>query len=705
MFDPRRIFERGCRYAFHVAAKLRLTAWISRHVVIPDGVGAAEPGPLDTSRVPPVEGLYALLDQPHVHFFTLAKSARVGGTLFCFAYMIYRLITSPGPMLWIDPTRATMRQLWRRELEAYLLACRLLKKQAITDKEHWNPSQAFFRSGAFLKMAGGGSAAELGGFNAEVAFINESDKGGHYNKGEAPKRELAIVRTKQFRRTRKVIENSTPTDKFGPTWRAFLKGSQHYCYLPCPHCSDPDAAVGFVPPEEPEAGRSGESYEPGLRGWQRLSFHREDKDVPFDEDLRPLPPGQMRPERTGCFVFGHCRRTERRETAPGKWEDVLVGWDYERIESETRYECQHCGQQIAHGGTRGIAWMLLRYRWVAHNAKADREHVSAHLWAAYSPFERWGDNAKKFVLAQGDAGALHDVYNSDFGLPYNPAHTEVAEEDIQKLVKASPHYLLGSFPHEPECLTATFDVQRSANNPYWYTIWAWGILWDLPGWPTFAALVDYGTAMSKEHIEELCALRPNGPGRWNRYRWTSPNDPKQVREYQVLAALIDSGDQAQHDAAIYDFCLEHSALFTPCKGGGIHQTRGDIVHLNKVYGDRLDLLWFLDHYWKQRVYHHAIKARRYHRFLPANAGQDLTDQLTNERTGKNSSGQTVWTGPDGKSKADNNHLGDCWKMNEVLSGTIEEQLDLRRMERMAEMEAAGLPLPWLPSGRKDSEVN
>ena len=335
--------------------------------------------------------------------------------------------------------------------------------------------------------------------------------------------------------------------------------------------------------------------------------------MPFDEQLHPLPAGKTRPERTGKFVFGHCRTTEYREVEPGKFEDVPVGWDYERVETETRYECAHCGQEIEH---RHLQWMLRRFWWVAHHAKAPRDHVSAHFWAAYSPFEEWGGIAKKFLLADGDAGALHDVYNSDFGLPFNPTHTEVVEDDILKLQKASPHYLLGSFPYEPEILTAAFDVQRSANNPYWYSIWAWGILWHLPGWPTFAALVDYGTAMSKDHVEELCALRPDAQGKLNRYRWQDPHDPAKVREYQVLSALMDSGDQAQHDAAVYDFCLEHSAVFSPSKGGGVHQTRGDTVRLSPVYGDRLTLLWYLDNYWKQRLYHHAIKARRYHRFPP-----------------------------------------------------------------------------------------
>ena len=268
MHSARLLFKRALAGAFHVADKLRACAWISKHVVIPDGVGAVEPGPMDTSRVPPLEGLYDLLEQRHVHFFTLAKSARVGGTLFCIAYLIYRLVTQPGPKMWIDPSRSSMRQLWRRELEAYLLACEKLKALAILDREKWNPSQAFFRSGAFVKMAGAGSPAEVAGFNSQDGVINEGDKVGHTIKGEAPTRELVIVRTKQFHRTRKILENSTPTDKFGPTWRSFLKGSQHYCYLPCPFCSDTGGQLagttpGFVPVDDPAPGRSPLSYDPG----------------------------------------------------------------------------------------------------------------------------------------------------------------------------------------------------------------------------------------------------------------------------------------------------------------------------------------------------------------------------------------------------------------------------------------------------------
>ena len=76
--------------------------------------------------------------------------------------------------------------------------------------------------------------AELGGRQAELLVLNERSKYRHVIDQEAPPAELAIVRTKQFRHTRKILENSTPTHEGGDdTWQNFLSGTQHYCYVPC----------------------------------------------------------------------------------------------------------------------------------------------------------------------------------------------------------------------------------------------------------------------------------------------------------------------------------------------------------------------------------------------------------------------------------------------------------------------------------------
>jgi len=679
-------------FALRVPEKMRRCKWMSLHVEIPSVTGALEPGPLDTSRFAPVEGLHDLLNQRHCHFFTLAKSARVGGTLFAVCTILYEIENDPGPILWVDPSRSSARQFFRRELEPFLLACKPIAQQALRDKEHWTASQLFFRGGSFIRIAGAGSPNELAGFQARVIVINEGDKVHHTTKGEAPAHELAIVRSKQFRETRKIIENSTPTDEHGPTWQRFKKGSQHHCYVPCPHCTAKRSKKfrrnkPFSPPADPAPGRSPLSYDPRLAGWQRFTFSPEEAEVPFDENLNDLPRGKLRMEKTGGFIFEHCRIVETREVEPGKFEPVPVGWDFEEMLRETKYKCQHCGKLISHSS---LNWMIARYWFKAHNPKAPKDHISAHLWAAYSPWEVWGEIAKKFVLAGTNPGALHDVYNNDFGKPFSLAPTEVDENDITKLQNASPHYMRGMIPLAPVLLTMTVDVQeQTGDNPFWWEVWAWGIHWDLPGWPTWCALVDYGSAVSWSELEEIAGISPlakrlpTDPDRFHEYKWRNL-ERNEIEAHRIFAGLVDSGDQAQSDANVYDFVRRNGHIFSPSKGGGRNQLFGQTIRtsiLEKGTPNELNLVWYRSDYFAQRVYRHAIKDRKLLRYLPRNLDADFIAQVTDERTVWEH-GRLIW-----KAMKKNNHLGDCWKMNEVLEGTVEEALDALRVERM-EAEAA-----------------
>jgi len=647
-----RIVAASALIALRVPVRLRISRWLNLHAVIPQITGAIEPGPLDTSRVPPMEGLHDLIAQRHVQFFTLAKSARVGGTLFAICLILHKISESPGPVLWVDPSRASARALTRRELQPFFLACPPVAAQAIVDKEHWTGSAMFFRNGAFVKVAGAGSPNELAGFQAEIVVINEGDKAYHTIKGEAPAHELAVVRSKHFRFTRKILENSTPTHEYGPTWKRFLKGSRHFCYLPCPTCGT----------------------------YQRLTFFREEVEVPFDEDGRMLPAPQTRPEITGQFKFDQARITQRREVEPGKFEDVEIGWDYEKAEAETYYECAK-GCRIEHHRLSG---MLCRYQWRAHNRNADRAHISAHFWAAYSPFEHWGAIAKKFLLACGNPGALHDFWNSDLGLPFKAVQTAVEESDLTRMVRASPHYLLRTLPFEPIVLTITVDVQgEKQNNPFWYLVMAWGIAWDQPDWPTWGAVIDYGPAMNWETIEEISGIRPDSRGRYNEYGWTNPVTGE-VSFHRVSAGLVDSGHAAQKEANVYEFCDRNSHMFSASKGCGAAQMRGEVMRTNSIMEDKVQLLLFWSDFFCQTLYRRIIKDRKELRFLPSNLDAEFIDHLTDEHTVLKN-GKMVW-----EARTKTNHLGDCWKQQEVLAGMIEkERLDGERVARLeADEEAA-----------------
>lgn len=662
MTSPALIIRRCVQAALKARPVQRVWQWIDEHVVIPMIVGSTNPGPLDTALVPPMRGLYDLYWQARVHMFTLCKSARVGGTLFCICCALHKVAVWPGPVLWVDPTRKTALRFSRGEFQPHIMDCPPVLDMAVISKTTWTTLEMQFRA-CTLGVVGAGSAAELGGRQAEMLVLNERDKFKQDMKAEAPPAQLAIIRTKQFRHTRKILENSTPTLESADTWTNFLAGSQHYCYLPCPHCSGKTSPM-WKPPalDDCEPGRSPLSYDPALKGWQRLTFFSEEREVPFTSDGKPLPDGKTRIEKTGQVSFKHCKK-------PGR-ED----YDLAKVEQETGYACADCGKLIDH---TELNWQLRRFWWRAHNPKASRDHISAHFWAGYSPFEHPGQLAKKFLQSRGSQSKMHDFYNSDLGLPFVRHATTIKEDDIDRVIKRSPEYALRQLPMEPIMLTMTVDVQGFG---YWWSIRAWGIDWDHPDWPTWSALIDCGPAVSWDQIEEFAGLKAMNDGEWNRYKFDG-------KEFQVTAGLVDSGYNAQKGKDVYEFCRRHSDVFSPSKGGSRQQLRGKFV-TESVVGDDdvVKLVWYWDDHFKQQLYYERIKEGRGQWWAPRDTPGDYKAQMCAERTievkQKNGTIALEWVveGEQG------NHLGDTEKMHEVLRETIEEGFEAMREKRRAEEE-------------------
>jgi hypothetical protein len=623
----------------------RVWEWIDQHVVIPVIAGAVNPGPLRTHRFPIYRGLWDLYWQSHVRVFTLCKSARVGGTLFAICCVLHKIDIWPQAILWVDPTRKTARDFSRSELQPFINACLPVAEQAIRSEKTFTTLMMQFK-GCILRLAGSGSAAELGGFQAEMVVLNERDKLRDKFERESSSADLAKARSKQFHQTRKVIENSTPTIDTGDTWQEFLRGSQHYCYLPCPHCQTR----------------------------QRLTFFSEEKDVPFALDGTALPKGEKRHEKTGRVRFEQFKIWQERETTSGEIEKLDCGYDLEAVEVGATYECAHCGKDFEHVELNGL---LAEGEWRSLNPAAPRDHISAHVSALYSPFETWGQLAKKFLQARGIVRKQHDFYNADLGLPFVRYATTIKEDDLDRVIKRTlKPYVLRELPFQPELLSMCVDVQSFG---FWWSIRAWGILWDHPDRPTWSALIDYGPAVSWDQIEEFAGIKPDRDGRINRYRFKAGET---IHEYQVTAGLIDSGFEAQEGKSVYEFCLKNAHVFSPSKGGSGGHLRGKIITAAPVYHEQLELIWYWDDYFKQALYYHNIKEEKALWWLPVNIDTDYRAQLTAEFT-REHNGKLVWDveGEQG------NHLGDTEKLHEVLREDIEKRLREMRDEH-DELEAA-----------------
>lgn len=661
--------------------RIAIWQWADTHVHVPEESGGPHPGQLNTGRFPIFRGLFDLAQRPGVHYFALCASARVGKTLFTICILLYWIAERVGAVVWLDPSGISAKKFVRNELDAFLQRCRPVWALAVVSKTTWITLWKTFR-GKILRIVASGAEADMHGFNAELAIINELDrcKGSTSNDASSP--DKIIARTRLFPNTRLIVENSTPgvAGEFSPIWQRFLRGSQHHCYLPCPWCSADAAVAGrarVVDDGPLPAGWSPLSREGVLAGWQRLTFSIEKKLVPFDEELRPLldesgalkARNAWREETTGQIHFEQFALYGERTSAHDatRTERVKLGYDIDAAERDATYQCAHCRRDIPFVKLR---WMLARYRWMAHNPAAARDRISAHVWAGYSPFEGFGLIAKEFIEAMRDLEALIKFHNFTLGLPFVRQGTAIKEDDLDRVIARTPvRYVKGQLPMEAEILTMTVDKNSEDR---WYSIRAWGVLWDHPERPTWSALVDWGCAHSWEEVLELAGLKPDATGHERRFQWVDPNTQR-VREYLVTAGLVDSGDDAD---LVYQFCFKQTTVFDPYKGVAHTHTRGSKVRMSKALDEQLDLWLCWSDYFAANLYYDCIKygtayGQSIQWWLPTDLDADYRRQLTDE-----------FQGPDGwTTRTKTNHLGDTEKMHRPLEDKIEETLDAVREER------------------------
>lgn len=621
---------------------LQIWKWLEKNVNIPIITGAVNPGPFRTWRFPVYRGLWDIIQQPHIREFTYCASARVGKTLLSICYLLWRISERPGPVLWLDPTRKTAMRVARQEIDPFFRECAPVWEKAIVSRTTWTSLEKQFR-GMIFRIVGSGSPADLAGYQAETLFINECDNIRASIDAQAASADLAIARTKQFNSTRMILRNSTPTIEDGLIWQEFQKGSQHYCYIACPHCQH----------------------------MQRLTFMSETKDVPFDEAGVALPTGQTRTETTGYVKFSQFKIVESVEVVPGTFEDIERGYNIDAMKDGATYVCAGCKVEIESCERNE---MLEKYEWRAHNPRAPKDHISAHIWAAYSPFENLGTLAAKYIQCKADPNKLQDFWNLDLGLPYIRHAAAIVETDIDRCVRRCPRpYLRGQLPFEPRMITMTVDVQGWG---FWWTIRAWGLT-DDETQQTWSALVDWGEAVSWEQIEEFAGLRADGEGKWNRYKFKTASG--EVKEFSVNAGLVDSGFEAKENKNVYEFCKRWEYIFSPSKGGDQSKTRGATIRSSPILDDTLELVWYWDDWFKGALYTNCIKygnssnREPLNWWLPTNIDNDYRRQHMNEKR-EEVKGRLHWV-----TRGDN-HLADCEKMHEVMRGKIEELFDSVREE-------------------------
>jgi phage terminase large subunit GpA-like protein len=632
--------------------------WADENVIVPDVVGSPYPGPLNSGRLPMMRGLLERLELPRVRFFDLCKSARTGGSLFLgIIPVLHKIATRPGPILWLDPTGRTASRLSRQEIQPFIRACHPTNQLRIPTKRYWTTREMIFKTCTF-GIVGAGSAADLGGRQGELIVINEQDKIPAKARAEAPPGLLVLVRSKLFRRTRKIIRNSTPTLESADTWGGFIAGSQLHCYLPCPECGIYQPLTFFKEPAQPDNWMRVDEDDPLLIGHEIKRADRHGIELAADPERKNYGAINRANDKVGGYLVQGIRQTGRIWWPPELQDKKSKQWDVDEVERQARYECAFCEAKITQDK---LNWMNARYALRSHRPSAPYDTESALLWAAYSPMDLgWGGLAKKYLLSIGNISKMHDCYNSDWARPFERTPTRITRKTIELIQSRTPIKYERANPLDPEdpcklpirpCfITMTRDVQQTE---MWWEQWAWDV--DACAW-----LLAWGSCVSDQEIVDIS----------NRV-WTYDfGDDSPPELHTTWKGITDSGYKAKRPAGVYRFVHEQGGRWIAARGGHLQAGKEKPIHETTIEfnydGAQVSIPYchFNDDQMKDHLYRFVIKERQHARCLPQKLDDLFVDQVTSEHL-------AAIKMPDGRTAHEwrvgiDPHLGDCWKMNEIF---------------------------------------
>jgi phage terminase large subunit GpA-like protein len=257
----------------------------------------------------------------------------------------------------------------------------------------------------------------------------------------------------------------------------------------------------------------------------------------------------------------HCGKYIELKFAQIKWPEKSDDMsDADRAEF-ANYICQECGGVIT---DQNKPQMLRNGEWrnVRESTRFSRK-VAFWINTLYSPFTRFSEIAKAFLVSKDDPDALHNFTNSWLAEPWEDTKLKTNADVV---MDRQTDFDMFDVPPWAKMLTGGVDVQE--NCLYW-TIRAWG---------------DFLTSQNIAHGQ---AFSLNEVGSVMNLEYRKADGTVML----VDLVLIDSGDQTDE---IYEFCAVNTDWALPCKGTQTMLSHYKLSTVNKAgskaYGMNLVLV-------------------------------------------------------------------------------------------------------------------
>jgi phage terminase large subunit GpA-like protein len=217
-----------------------ISEWADEHRRLPRA-SSGEPGQWRTSRTP---YLQEIMDEMSPKSSTVdvvvMKGSQVGYTEAVLNTAMFYIAHSPCSMLLVQPTIDIAERFSKQRLQPSLSECDSIQGKLVDNKSRAGGNTILQKDfpGGTLIIGGANSAAALRSMPIQTLLLDEVDAYPLDVDGEGDPVDLAIKRTTNFAR-KKRLYGSTPTvDGVSRIQKLFDNSDQRYFHIPCPFCGE-----------------------------------------------------------------------------------------------------------------------------------------------------------------------------------------------------------------------------------------------------------------------------------------------------------------------------------------------------------------------------------------------------------------------------------------------------------------------------------
>lgn len=241
MLNASELYRTSFRAGLKPDPDLLLSDWADEYRILPK-TSSKESGQYRTSRTPYLkEPMDRLSPNDPCQHVVIVKGTQLGFTtvgenlLFCVAHLY------PGPCLMLLPTGDLLKRLSKNRITPSLKAMECLNGKIKDPRKRDSGNTIDQKSfpGGFWRFGTSNSGAALRSDPIRYLILDDRDGFDLEIPGEGEPGELAKKRTDTYAKSKKIYENSTPTEEgTSRIEKSFELSSQAFFYLPCPYCGE-----------------------------------------------------------------------------------------------------------------------------------------------------------------------------------------------------------------------------------------------------------------------------------------------------------------------------------------------------------------------------------------------------------------------------------------------------------------------------------